>query len=157
MLLILSILLNLSTQQIDFTSAFVHADIDKPPNFDEMTPEDQRRQGAFIEMPRGFLRPGKVLKLKKSLYGLKQAPKTWFNHLKNKLELLGFVQCVDVDQCLFVSEKVILLCYMDDCLLHAKDPSHIQEVIEQLRAQNMQLEEEAVSYTHLTLPTNREV
>jgi len=54
---------------------------------------------------------------------------------------LGY-ECVDVDQCLFVSEKVILLCYVDDCVLYAKDPARIQEVIEQLRAQNMQLEEE---------------
>jgi len=132
LLLILSIISNLSTQQTDFTSAFVNANIDKPPNFDQMTPQEQRRQGVCIEMPRGFLNPGKVLKLRKSLCGLKQAPRIWFNHLKNKLELLGFVQCVDVDQCLFVSEKVVLLCCVDDGLLCAEDPAHIQEVIEQL-------------------------
>jgi len=122
--------------------AFIHANIDKAPNFDQMTPQEQQCQGVFIEMPRGFPNPGKVLKLKKSLYGLKQAPKIWFNHLKDKLKLLGFIQSVDVDQRLFVSEKVILLCYVDDCLLYAKDPEDIQEVIRQLRAQNMQLEEE---------------
>jgi len=47
LLLILSIILKLSTRQIDFTSAFVHAEIDKPPNFDQMTPQEQRRQGVF--------------------------------------------------------------------------------------------------------------
>jgi len=145
LLLILSIILNLSTRQIDFTSAFVHANIDKPPNFNQMTPQEQRRQGIFIELPRGFPNPGKALKLRKSLYRLMQAPRIWFNHLKDKLELLGFVQCVDVDQCLFVSEKVILLCYVDDCLLYAKDPAHIQEVIEQLHAQNMQLKEKGTA------------
>jgi len=46
---------------------------------------------------------------------------------------------------LFVSEKVILLCYVYDCFLYAKDPAHIQEVIEQLCAQNMQLEEEGTA------------
>jgi len=96
-------------------------------------------------MPRGFPKPGKVLKLKKSLYGLKQAPRIWFNHLKDKLELLGFVQCVDVDQCLFFFENVILLYYVDDCLLYAKDPEDIQEVIRQLHAQNMQLKEEGTA------------
>jgi len=100
---------------------------------------------VFIELPWGFLNPGKVLKLRKSRYGLKQAPRIWFNHLKNKLELVGFVQCVDVDQCLFVSKKVILLCYVDDCLLCAKDPASIDKVIEQLHAQNMQLEEEGTA------------
>ena len=142
LLLILSIIMNLSTRQIDFTSAFVHADIDKPPNFDQLSPLEQRRHGVFLEPPRGFPNPGKVLKLKKSLYGLKQAPRIWFTHLKSKLELLGFVQCVDVDQCLFVSDKVILLCYVDDCLLYAKDPKDIQEVIKRLREEKMQLDEE---------------
>jgi len=78
LLLILSLILNLSTRQMDFTSAFVHAEIDKPPNFDQMTPQEQRHQGVFIEMPRGFPNPGKVLKLRKSLCGLKQAPRIWF-------------------------------------------------------------------------------
>ena len=143
LLLIVSILMNLATLQIDFTSAFVHADIDKPPDFDQLTPEQQSRQGVFMEMPRGFSQPGKVLKLKKSLYGLKQAPMVWFNHLKSKLEHAGFVQCVDVDQCLFVSDKVILLCYVDDCLLYAQNQEDIQEVVQKLRDQKMQLEEES--------------
>jgi hypothetical protein len=67
----------------------------------------------------------------------------WFNHLKTKLEEAGFVQCVEVDQCLFVSKKVILLCYVDDCLLYAKNKEDIQEVVQHLRNQKMQLEEES--------------
>ena len=45
--------------------------------------------------------------------------------------------------CLCLSEKVILLCYVNNCLLHDKDPKDTQEVIRQLREQNMQLEEES--------------
>ena len=143
LLLILSVIMNLATLQIDFTSAFVQADIDRPPNFHTMTPKEQSRQGVFMEMPRGFVQPGKVLKLKKSLYGLKQAPMIWFNHLKGKLETLGFVQCTDVDQCLFVSDKVVLLCYVDDCLLYAKQSEDIQDVIRRMRELNLQLDEES--------------
>ena len=41
LLLILSAELELATKQVDYTAAFVHADIDNPPNWDQMTPEEQ--------------------------------------------------------------------------------------------------------------------
>ena len=56
LLLILSIHLNLSTMQVDYTSAFLHATLN-----DEV----------YVEMPRGYKSPGKVLKLNRSLYGLR--------------------------------------------------------------------------------------
>ena len=40
---------------------------------------------------------------------------------------------------------------MDDCLLHAKNPEDIQEVMRQLRAQNMQLEEEGTAEGFLSV------
>ena len=51
MLLILTAQLGLATKQVDYTAAFVHADIDKPPDFDMMTSQEQSRQGVFVEMP----------------------------------------------------------------------------------------------------------
>lgn len=75
LLLILSIELQLATKQVDYTAAFVHADIDLPPNYKDMTPQEQQRQGVYIDMPRGFAKEGTVLKLKKSLYGLRQSPR----------------------------------------------------------------------------------
>ena len=41
LLLILSVQLSLEMKQVDYTSAFVHAEIDKPPNFDTMSEEEQ--------------------------------------------------------------------------------------------------------------------
>ena len=70
LMLILSLILNLATRQVDYTAAFLHTDIDRDPNYENMTKEDRRRSGVFVEMPRSFKLPGKVLKLKKSLYGL---------------------------------------------------------------------------------------
>src|SRR5210317_1014932 len=55
LLLILSLILGLETQQVDYTAAFTHAPIGD--------------KDVFCEMPRGFTEPSKVLKLKKSLYG----------------------------------------------------------------------------------------
>lgn len=142
LLLILSVVLGLATKQVDYTAAFIHAPIDKDPNWDSLSPEEQRRQGVYVAMPRGFTKPGKVLKLKKSLYGLKQAPRNFFQHLKGKLEGIGFTSATDVDPCLFISEKVICLVYVDDTLFYSPKEEYIQEVIEKLRMNEMELEVE---------------
>jgi hypothetical protein len=92
-------------------------------------------------MPRGFSQPGKVLKLKKSLYGLKQAPRNFFQHLKSKLEKIGF-QSSESDACLFISDKVICIVYVDDTLLFSPRSEYIDEVLAQLRDEQMDLEEE---------------
>ena len=70
LLLVMSIVMGLATSQADCTAAFVQSPIDKDPNWDSMTPEEQAKSGVYVEMPRGFRQPGKVLKLKRSLCGL---------------------------------------------------------------------------------------
>jgi len=77
-MLILSLILGLATRQVDYTAAFVHAPIDKDPNWDKLTEEEQQRSGIYLNMPRGFTQQGKVLKLKQSLYGLRQSPWNFF-------------------------------------------------------------------------------
>ena len=117
-MLVLSIVLNLATVQVYYTSAFVQAKItDK----------------LYVEMPQGFRQPGKVLKLKKILYGLRQAPRNFFNHLKGKLEGAGLKQCTDLDPCLFVSDKVIAVNYVDDTLFFSPKSKYIDEVMDKLR------------------------
>jgi hypothetical protein len=84
-MLIMSIIFDLATLKVDYTAAFVHADIEKPPNWETKTELEKERSGVYIQMPRGFGEYGKVLKLKKSLYGLTQSPRNFFLHLKAKL------------------------------------------------------------------------
>ena len=117
LLLILSIVLGLATKQVDYTLAFVQADLNEE---------------VFCEMPKGFERPGYVLKLKKSVYGLRQSPLNFFNCLKKGLEDRGFVQSKN-EPCLFVSKKVICLTYVDDCLFFAREERDIDAVIDDLR------------------------
>jgi hypothetical protein len=92
-------------------------------------------------MPRGFSEPGKVLKLKKSLYGLKQAPRNFFQHLKNKLERIGFTSS-SADPCLFISERVICIVYVDDTLLFSPRQEYIDDVLSKLKEEELDLEEE---------------
>ncbi len=133
LMLILTAQYGLATRQVDYTAAFVHADINKPPNYDSLTPEEQERCGVFVEMPRGFAEPGMVLKLKKNLYGGKQAPKNWFLFLKQNLEAIGFQQATEIDPCLFISDKVICLVYVDDTLLFSRNMADIDDVIRRLK------------------------
>ena len=106
LLLIMSILMQLETKQIDYTAAFVHADIDCV---------------VYVDMPQGFREAGKVWRLKKSLYGLAQSPRNFFLHTKKQLTMkFGFVQS-EADPCLFISRDIICLIYVDDALLFYKD------------------------------------
>ena len=89
LLLLLTAQLDLASTQVDYTAAFVHADIDLPPNYEQLSEEEKSRVGVFVEMPRGFAKPGYVCKLNKSLYGLKQAPRNFFLHLGRIWKLLG--------------------------------------------------------------------
>jgi hypothetical protein len=142
LLLILSAILGLSTKQVDYTAAFVHAPIDKDPNWESMSQEEQDRSGVYLHMPRGFYQPGKVLKLKRSLYGLRQSPRNFFQHLKSKLESLGFEANDNIDPCLFISTKVICLVYVDDTLFFSPKEDFINEVIDQLSKADLDLEVE---------------
>ena len=142
LLLIMSIVLGLATSQADYTAAFVQAPIDQDPNWDNMTEEERERSGVYCEMARGFRKPGKVLKLKRSLYGLKQSPRNFFNHLKSNLEQVGFQSMTELDPCLFVSDKVICLSYVDDTLWFSPEQRYIDEAMERLRGVGMDLEKE---------------
>ena len=122
----LSLIYDLKTLQVDYVAAFIQSEIDTE---------------VFIEMPRGFTIPGKVLRLRKSLYGLKQSPRLHYTNLKTKLQNLGFTQS-EIDPCLFVSDKVVVLLYVDDTLMFARDNSDLEAVVSGLRSQGMDLEKE---------------
>ena len=142
LLLIMSIILGLSTKQADCTAAFLHAPIDHDPNWENMMEEECAHSGIYVSMPCGFTQPGKVLKLKRSLYGLKQSPKNFFSLLKNKLESCGFSAIEDIDPCLFISDKVICLTYVDDLLFFSLQAQYIDEAIAQLSSEDLTLEVE---------------
>ena len=84
-----------------------------------------------------------MLKLKTNLYGSKSAPRNWFHHLRDNLEKVGLVQQIDVDPCLFLSDKVTCVTCVDDCLFAAQDPAEIKSVLYKLCHEcEMHLEEE---------------
>ena len=41
-MLIMSLILGLSTKQVEYTASFIHALIDKPPNFESLSKEEKK-------------------------------------------------------------------------------------------------------------------
>jgi len=60
---------------------------------------------------------------------LKQLPYNFFQHLRGKLKGIGFESATDIDPCLFISDKVICLIYVDDTLFYSPKPEYVDEVI----------------------------
>ena len=81
------------------------------------------------------------MKLERSLYGLVQSPKNFFKHLKGNLESSGFSQSQH-DSCLFISDTVICLVYVDDCLFFSKHQHDIDSAIKRIKDTGMNLEKE---------------
>ena len=124
LLLILTQLLKLETLSVDFSNAFAQADM----------PKDK---AVYLHLPRGFQPVGEfakemVLWLKKSLYGQAEAPKLWYEKLKKGLKDRGF-ETSQIDPCLFISKKVIVVAYVDDCLFFAKDRADIDQLIQSFK------------------------
>jgi hypothetical protein len=132
MLMTLTLAFDLHTRCIDFSNAFVQADLPKP---------------IYIHLPMGFKPPDgsddSILELKKSLYGLCEAPKLWFDHLSEKLTspAMNFKQS-KFDPCLFYRNGCFLLCFVDDVVLASRDASELEAVIEEIKGLGFKLTEE---------------
>jgi hypothetical protein len=76
----------------------------------------------YLQFPAGFKHKNKewALKLKRSLYGLVQASRNLFLKLSAIYERLGFKQSKP-DPCLFLRTDMIIVLYIYDCLLCARD------------------------------------
>ncbi|CAJ1947016.1 unnamed protein product [Cylindrotheca closterium] len=87
--------------------------------------------------------PGKgtCLQLNKSLYGTKAAPALW-----NKTAVEGFTKCgfkqSDFDPCLLYKKGMMVVLYVDDAGIGAKDPADIDKLIEELRELQFELKNE---------------
>jgi hypothetical protein len=104
---------------------------------------------VFVVLPKGWqhlnkmglpqsFKEGHVLKLKQSLYGQKDAPWMFFKYLKENLLKCNYKQS-EFDPCLFISDNVICLVYVDDCSFFSKNQSNIDKSIEAIRGTEMEL------------------
>jgi hypothetical protein len=120
LLLVIAKIHGLESKLIDFVLAFPQADLD---------------EDIWMDLPIGFKpiddpaeAPKFVLKLRKNLYGLQQASFNWFTKLCDGLLDQGF-RTSSIDQCLYVKEGMMLLVYVDDCIIIGLDTSEIEEFV----------------------------
>ena len=81
-----------------------------------------------MEIPGQTSSSSHLLKLRMSLYGLKNASYNWHQKLKAALEAREFKESLS-DPCVFISKNMVILTYVDDCILIAKDESVLQDFI----------------------------
>lgn len=149
MMLTLAVIHNLYTTSIDFTLAFPQAEVETT---------------IYMEVPLGCEVPegDYVCLLLKNLYGLRQAAKTWFKHLRDHLIAkqseggYGFQQSA-IDPCIFFHEGIILIFWVDDCLIFSTKKELADEVISDLHAKFTLTKEEDVSaYIGVQLSINED-
>jgi hypothetical protein len=103
---------NLECRQFDIKNAFTEAKL---------------QETIYLAPPQGIsVRPGYVLRARKSLYGLKQAARDWNLLAREFLLEIGFTQSL-ADPCLYTHTKrrIILLLYVDDIPAAAKKTSDL--------------------------------
>ena len=126
LLMVLGTQMGLKTWSADVSCAFLHSDIDSE---------------VYVDMPRGFTKPGKCLKLRRSLYGLRQSPRLFWKYLTAAMESSGLKQST-LDPCLFMGPSVVAVCYVDDILFFSKEDAEIEKLMINLRKNGLLLEKE---------------
>lgn len=96
----------------------------------------------YVEQAPGFEKAGPngqrlVCRLNKALYGLKQAPKSW-NDCFTKFLKDHMLEPLETDPCVLVKRingkfEMLLISYVDDGLICAKDETQITGLIEQMK------------------------
>ena len=92
-----------------------------------------------MELPTGMELQGRgngssgfIMRLNLLLYGLKNAAYNWHNMLKDTLLERGFVESLS-DPCVFISKNMVILVYVDDCILITKESSTMDSFIDSLQ------------------------
>jgi hypothetical protein len=133
--LVLSLLSNLKTRQLDYVGAFPQADADCeiymniPPGFIV-----QNNHLVFTHESTKANSKHHVLKILKNIYGLRQASNVWFDKLRDALLRRGFKQSA-IDPCLFYRKDCIFIVYVDDCLLFSPSDTTLDNLITSLQSE----------------------
>ena len=126
----LSITLKWHTCTINFSNTFIQAKLDAP---------------VWIHLPCGFKSEHGYKKtclcLKKSLYGLSVAPRLWSQHLLSALKKEGFIAS-KYDSCLLIKLNMLIVLYVDDAGVCAKNEHDIDELICRLTKRGFELTRE---------------
>lgn len=83
---------------------------------------------VYLSVPCGVSVPDNhVCKLVKSLYGLRESPKCWYERLNNFL-IGSNLKKSSVDPCLYFSNTLFLLIWVDDIIIVSKCPDDVKNI-----------------------------
>jgi hypothetical protein len=131
LILILSLITGMKSHQIDYIQAYTQAPVDCeiymhfPAQF-----VVHNNTLQFSKYPTPGNSDVYVLLISKNLYGLCQAGNNWFDKLRDSLVSRGF--CQSSIACLFIRKDIILIVYVDDCLLFAKHDATLDSFVNSL-------------------------
>ena len=116
---------NWKTASIDFKSAFTQSSLPEP---------------IFLELPPGYASANphlrdKVIKVNTSLYGDRRAANLWYKKIAGTLTDSMNFETTELDSCLFIRKDCIIVLYVDDAILLARDDETLSKVKAEL-AQN---------------------
>ena len=122
-----ALLHNWHTKSIDWILAYPHADVECD---------------LYMKMPPGFEDDGKhVLKIVKNIYGQKQAGRVFNQFVDEALQDLKFKPS-EHDPCVYYKRNMVLMLYVDNCMIIAKYPRDVQKLIRDLEAKDHKIDDE---------------
>lgn len=110
---------NLYMRQFDIKTAFLYGRLNEE---------------IFMTPPEGFSQPNTLWKLQRSLYGLKQSPRMWNEKFSSFMKNSG-LEMSKYDNSVFYQMEplLIIIVYVDDGLIFARDESSIVKMLEKLK------------------------
>ncbi|RAQ98619.1 reverse transcriptase domain protein [Stemphylium lycopersici] len=96
---------DMEIRQLDVVGAFLNAHINS-------------ESEILCDLPDGYKKAGRCVKLRRALYGLRDSPLLWYNEFSSTLEKLN-LHASKEEPCLFFDKerRILLLFYVDDILL----------------------------------------
>jgi hypothetical protein len=130
---------DLEVATADITSAFLYPEL---------------KEELYLELP-----DGRIVRLLRALYGLRQAANAFLNHLKEKLENIGFKQMMS-DTCTFRLDEgdafIILATHVDDLLFISNSKNLISKIKDTLGTHfDLTFYEEAHEFLGITITRDR--
>jgi hypothetical protein len=101
---------DLDADQLDAVNAFVNSEL---------------KETIYVDLPDGYKKIGRCLRLLRALYGLRQSPRLWQKELKQYLESHDFKQISD-EPCAYTNQRLIIIFFVDD-IIPISRKEHAQE------------------------------
>ena len=146
-----------SSIRILMTIAKLHNFHTKSVDFVQAYPQAELKSTIFLRSPPGVElatdNEEMVLQLIRNLYGLKDAGRTWYEHLTDGLDAMGFIPTAS-DPCILINGTDIIILYVDDCVIISRTKADADKIYKELERRKFKLTDEATLEEYLGLVIN---